>query len=93
MVSPKDLVRHELMDLDVEVVKSSNRDQVGLKGKVVDETYSMLIIRTADGREKAVAKKDAVFVFTIPNGTRVEVDGKVIVSRPEDRVKKKLKTW
>ncbi|MBI5880863.1 ribonuclease P protein subunit [archaeon] len=43
--------------------------------------------------EKTVIKENCVFVFTLPNKQKVEVDGKLLVSRPEDRIKKKLPRW
>jgi ribonuclease P protein subunit POP4 len=36
MISARNLIRHELIGLDVEVVESTNRIQVGIKGLVVD---------------------------------------------------------
>jgi ribonuclease P protein subunit POP4 len=93
MITPENLVRHELIDLEVEVVGSTNKSEIGVKGKVADETYNTLKVEAASGEEKTIAKKSAVFVFTLPDGRRVEVDGKVIISRPEDRIKKKLRKW
>lgn len=92
MITAENIVRHELIGLDVEVVESSNESQVGIKGKVVDETYNTVIIEAGAG-EKKVIKKGAVFVFTLPDGKKVQVDGKIIISRPEDRIKKKFRKW
>jgi len=89
MITEKNLVRHELIGLEVEVKKSTNKTQIGIKGRVVDETYNMLVIDTG-GKEKKVEKKSCVFVFKLPNGKKVEVEGWVLVGRPEDRIKKKL---
>jgi ribonuclease P protein subunit POP4 len=91
-ITPKNLVRHELIGLDVEIKDSKNKSQRGLKGKVVGESYSTLRIDTEKG-EKTIPKDIAVFIFTLPNGTKVQVDGKVLISRPEDRIKKKLPRW
>ena len=91
-ITPKNLVRHELIGLEVKIVKSTNPSQIGLKGRVVDETRQMLIIETRKG-EKKIEKKSAVFVFKIPDGRRVEVNGKILVGRPEDRIKKKIPKW
>jgi ribonuclease P protein subunit POP4 len=88
-MTEKNLVRHELIGLEIEIRKSTNKSQIGIKGRVVDETYNMLVIETKKG-EKKVEKKSCVFVFKLPNGKRVEVEGWVIVGRPEDRIKKKL---
>jgi ribonuclease P protein subunit POP4 len=89
MITEKNLVRHELIGLEVEVKKSTNKTQIGIKGRIVDETYNMLVIDTG-GKEKKVEKKSCVFVFKLPNGKKVEVEGWVLVGRPEDRIKKKL---
>jgi len=89
MITEKNLVRHELIGLEVKVKKSTNKSQIGIKGKVVDETYNMLVIETKKG-ERMVEKKSCVFVFKLPNGKKVEVEGWVLVGRPEDRIKKKL---
>jgi len=89
MINERNLVRHELIGLEVEVKKSTNKSQIGIKGRVVDETYNMLVIETNKG-EKMVEKKGCVFVFKLPNGKKVEVEGWVLVGRPEDRIKKKL---
>jgi ribonuclease P protein subunit POP4 len=89
MITEKNLVRHELIGLEVEIRKSTNKSQIGIKGRVVDETYNMLVIETENG-EKKVEKKSCVFVFKLPNGKKVEVEGWVLVGRPEDRIKKKL---
>jgi ribonuclease P protein subunit POP4 len=89
MITEKNLVRHELIGLEVEVRKSTNKSQIGIKGRVIDETYNMLVIETEKG-EKKVEKKSCVFVFKLPNGKKVEVEGWVLVGGPEDRIKKKL---
>lgn len=92
-ITPYNLIRHELIGLEVKVSKSSDPTKKGLKGKVVDETYNTLKIETKDGKEKIVPKAICVFIFTLPSGTKVEVDGKLLVSRPEDRIKKKFPKW
>ena len=91
-ITPRNLVRHELIGLDVKIKESKNPSQVGLKGRVVGETYSTLRIETDKG-EKIIPKDIAIFIFTLPNGTKVQVDGKLLIGRPEDRIKKKLPRW
>jgi len=86
---PSTIVQHEFIGLHAEVVKSANPDYVGISGTVVNETRNTLEIRHK-GRGKVVAKDVAVFRFTLPDGTIVEVDGKNLVGRPEDRVKRRL---
>jgi ribonuclease P protein subunit POP4 len=92
MLSPENLVQHELIGLQVEVVRSSHPGYIGIRGIVIDETQKMLVISNGSSR-KAVPKQTNVFQFTLPDGTIVEVDGKVIVGRPEDRVKRIPRRW
>lgn len=91
-ITPQNLVRHELIFLAVKVVESSDPSQKGLRGKVIDESYNTLKIETKNG-ERILIKENCVFVFTLPDKTKVEVDGKLLVSRPEDRIKKKFPKW
>jgi ribonuclease P protein subunit POP4 len=79
------LARHELIGLEVQVTKSKS-NQEGLKGKVVDETRNLLTIETVKG-EKKVPKSDSTFEFRIPEG-QVEIEGKRLLFRPEDRIKR-----
>ncbi|MCD6263998.1 ribonuclease P protein subunit [Candidatus Bathyarchaeota archaeon] len=46
------------------------------------------------GRDKVVVKETSTFRFTLPSGVVVEVEGKYLVGRPEDRVKRRVrKLW
>jgi len=92
MITPENLVRHELIGLDVEKVDSTNKVDVGIKGKVVDESYNTIKVE-ADSGEKSFIKKNVIFLFTLPDGKQVKVNGEIIISRPEDRIKKKFKKW
>lgn len=91
-ITALNLVRHELIGLRVKIAKSTDPTQKNLSGMVADETYNTLTVESS-GKEKKVVKSNCVFVFTLPSGTKVEVDGSVIVGRPEDRIKKKLPKW
>lgn len=88
-ITSGNLVRHELIGLEVKIGKSTDQTQKGLKGKVIDESYNTLKIETK-GREKVIPKANTIFIFALPNGVKVEVDGKVLIGRPEDRIKKNL---
>jgi ribonuclease P protein subunit POP4 len=92
MINPKNLVRHELIGLEVRVVESTNPSQAGLSGRVVDESRNILSIDTGKG-VKNLPKQDCTFSFHLPSGEWVRVKGSLLVSRPEDRIKKKLRKW
>jgi ribonuclease P protein subunit POP4 len=89
--TPQNLVRHELIGLKVKIAKSTDPTQK-FSGTVIDETYNMFVIETK-GKEKRIPKKNSIFIFTLPNGMKVEVEGKILISRPEDRIKKKFAKW
>lgn len=84
------ILQHDLIGLNAKVVKSANSDYVNVTGKVLDETRNTVTILHRN-KKKIIVKNAAVFHFTLPDGTIVEVDGKVIVGRPEDRIKKRVK--
>jgi ribonuclease P protein subunit POP4 len=84
------VVQYEFIGLETTVVKSSNPDMVGLSGKVVDETRNTLTI-LQDNTEKIIVKDTSVFEFVLPDEIIVEIDGKVIMGRPEDRLKRRPK--
>jgi len=92
-ITPENLVRHELIGLNVRIAKSTDQTQKGLKGKVIDETYNTIKVETKEGKEKVIPKSNTIFIFALPNGVKVEVDGKILISRPEDRIKKKFARW
>ncbi len=93
MITPQNIFRHELVGLHVEVVKSSHKGFTGIKGEVVDETKNTLKVEDLMGCEKIVPKNVATFRFTLPSSEVVEINGKIIVARPEDRIKKKYKKY
>ncbi len=79
------LRKHELIGLQVQVLRATDPGQVRLSGRVVDETRNLLVIETG-GVEKRIPKQGARFRFEIQGG--IEVEGDEIRFRPEDRVKK-----
>ncbi|MEX2707258.1 MAG: ribonuclease P protein component 1 [Candidatus Freyarchaeota archaeon] len=80
----ENIIYHELIGLPVRVIKSTHKGYL-ISGTVIDETKNMLIIES-DGVKK-IPKSVSVFEFKLPDGDIVEVEGKKIVGRPEDRTK------
>ncbi len=92
MITPENLVRHELVGLFVKITKSTDPSNVGIEGRIVDETRNTLTIETKKGK-KSFIKEKCTFSFLLPTRERVNVDGRVLIARPEDRIKKKFKKW
>jgi len=82
----KDLVRHELIGLYIEILGSNNQCLIGIKGKIVDETKNTLSIKQTNETKKIM--KDQVVLMVKINNQKVKINGKVLVGRPEDRLKK-----
>ncbi len=90
MITPQNVIRHELVGLDVLVIEAANRQIQGVNGIVVDETRNMLHIISA-GKVLKVQKSGNVFRFTLPDGTIVDVRGEIIAIQPERRVALRMK--
>jgi len=86
-IDERNLVRHELIGLQAEVVASTHPGYVGIHGKVVDESKKMLTL-AGEGAEKRVPKAAVVLQIQLPNGSLCRVDGRDLVRRPVERVKR-----
>lgn len=85
-----DIIRREFIGTEGKIAKSQHSDYVGLSGKIINETkYTFTILNS--GKAKNVTKDSAVFLFKFSDGTIVEIDGRLLVGRPEDRLKKRVK--
>ncbi len=85
-----DIVRYEFIGTEGEVSQSLHKDYVGVGGTVVGETKNTFTFQS-QGKAKSVIKESAVFNFQFDDGTIVQIDGKLLVGRPEDRLKKNIK--
>ena len=83
------ITRHELIGLDARISGGTNKSQKRIKGIITDETRNTLTLNQK-GVDKIIAKGEASFIFNL-GGALVEVEGKNLIGRPEDRVKKKPK--
>ena len=90
MITSKNLVHHEFIGLKVHATNMKNKS-LDLKGTIIDETKNTIKIEAMDNTEKVVPKKGSLFVFEIPNGEKIEIDGNILSIRPEDRIKKRFK--
>ncbi len=85
-----DIIRSEFIGTKGQVAQSPNMDYVGVSGIVVGETKNTFIFQ-GEGKARSLIKEAATFDFTFNDGTVVEIDGKLLVGRPEDRLKKNMK--
>lgn len=84
------IIQHEFIGLEAKITKASNPSHIGISGTIVNETRNTFVI-LQDNKRKTIAKSQAVFHFTLPDSTIVEIDGQILVGRPEERLKKRIR--
>ena len=82
-MSKKTTFPFELIGKEVEIVDAANKCNIGVKGKVVDETKETIKIDHA-GRHKILLKRTIKFQLV---GTGKIISGKDVAKRPEERIK------
>ncbi|MGD6809416.1 MAG: ribonuclease P protein component 1 [Candidatus Bathyarchaeia archaeon] len=85
-----DIIRYEFIGTAAHVAKSNHPGYLGLSGRVIGETKNTFTL-DSESETKSIVKESTVFNFTFNDGTIVEIDGKLLVGRPEDRLKKSIK--
>ena len=90
MITSKNLVHHEFIGLNVQVTNEKNTS-LKLIGTIIDETKNTIKIEDENKSEKIIPKNGSIFVFELPNGEKIEINGKILSIRPEDRIKKRFK--
>ncbi|WP_455369241.1 ribonuclease P protein component 1 [[Eubacterium] cellulosolvens] len=91
-ISPLNLIKNEFIGLDVRISKSHNKQLVGMTGKIIDETRNTFLLR-GESRTIRIPKDIVHLNMSIPFGKIIEVDGRSIVARPEDRIKMRVRRW
>jgi ribonuclease P protein subunit POP4 len=89
---PENILRHELIGLNVRIVRSPNKSILGRSGLVVNESKNMLTL-SKKGRKIIIPKSVATFRLKLADGRIIEVDGRRLVGRPENRLKTKIRRW
>ena len=84
-MSKKKIFPDELVGEEIEVIKATNSSNLGMKGKVVDESKATLKI-VSGKNEKILLKKTIMFKL---KKTGQVIDGSLITKTPEERIKAK----
>lgn len=85
-LTARNAAQHELIGLEAEVVAAKNKTQEGLKGRVIDETRDTIVIEK-EGKPKRLIKSQITLKAKV-NDEYVMINGKILVGRPEERIKK-----
>ncbi len=87
MINPYNILRHEFIGLPVRIT-SATHEGYKCAGTVADETRDTITIKT-DAGIKTLPKDCITLEVNLPQGEIVQIKGKLLLSRPEDRIKKK----
>jgi len=85
-----DIIRGEFVGTEGKIARSQHKAYIGIRGEVIGAPKNTFTIMHK-GKAKNIVKDQAVFNFKFSDGTIVEIDGKLLAGRPEDRIKKTVK--
>ena len=89
-ISPKNILRHELIGLSAKIVESPDPTLSRISGTIVYETKNMLSIRK-DSVVRQAAKKAIKKIEIRTNLGVCFISGSTLIGRPEDRIARDYK--
>lgn len=92
-INPRNLIYHELIGLEVEISSAKDPTHEKIAGKVIDETRNTILVGKRSGGRARIPKATSTFAFKLPDGREILVDGRAIMGRPEERLKRKVRSW
>lgn len=100
----KHATKQELIGKCITVISSSNRNLIGIRGIIMDETRNTFVLKTTrqksnktllgadmDNRKisHTIRLPKSHIIFTVEmQGKRIEMDGKALIGRSEERIKR-----
>jgi ribonuclease P protein subunit POP4 len=81
-----------LCGLKLTIKESSSKELEGIMGLIIEETAKMIRLKT-DDKMIWFPKKDQFFEIELKNGSKYLVDGKILLGKPEARIKRKIPNW
>lgn len=85
MISPENVLVHEIIGLGAKIVESTDPTLQGISGTIVFETKNTVSIRT-DSSVKQIAKKVAKKIEIKTDSGVCFISGSSMIGRAEDRV-------
>ncbi|KXB02806.1 hypothetical protein AKJ45_00455 [candidate division MSBL1 archaeon SCGC-AAA261F19] len=86
-ITENNLLQHELIGLRAKIVQSTNPSLANKEGVIVDETRNTLVLKENESL-KIIPKQDVRLRLNLPEGKKVKVDGRKLIARAENRIKK-----
>jgi ribonuclease P protein subunit POP4 len=90
MITPYNILRHELVGLEAKVADSTDAGLKGLSGTISDETQKTITLKSSKGLKK-VPKEFVTLSIHTDSGDELLVNGSLLLGRPEERIKKKIR--
>jgi ribonuclease P protein subunit POP4 len=87
VITARNILQHELIGLEAEVLECPNRSLVGAKGRIMMETKNTITVGAR------TVPKHGIRLLIKLEGKSIAVDGDRLIARPEERIKKKAKKW
>lgn len=84
MISPENVLVHEIIGLGARIVESTDPTLQGISGSIVFETRNTISIRT-DSVVKQIPKKTARKIEIKTHSGVCFISGSSLIGRPEDR--------
>jgi ribonuclease P protein subunit POP4 len=81
----------ELIGRNIMIKNSHNTKNIGIKGKLIDETKNMMFIDTGV-KTCSIPKNGTIFSIRF-DGAYYDINGDAILIKPEDRTKEKRKIY
>lgn len=89
MITEKNILCHELIGLKARIEKSLNKSLEGIEGIIIDETKKTITIETEKG--KKIIPKDVVVLAISVGSKNLLINGRLLLGRPEERIKKNIR--
>jgi len=81
----KDILREEWIGKHVKIVNSTNKYNIGINGKIINETKNIFVLITNNG-ERKIMKSNNTFQIKY-NKKKINVKGIAMQLSPEERIK------
>jgi ribonuclease P protein subunit POP4 len=85
MITPKNLLSHELVGLHATILASPQTSIIGMSGTIIYETRNMLTVRTKNGI-KRISKRSVNRMRLLLPFNACFIRGQSLIGRPEDRI-------
>ena len=90
MITPQNILKHELIGLQVAVEGSPNKFEEQISGLIIDETKNLLRVDTGRGI-KSLEKQYKLLRVTLPDSVSVIIDGSALSVSPTRRVSMRVR--